>query len=631
MSGNRVLIIDADTAARTCLIEDVVRPAGYVIAEANTLDQAHAQVAQFRPNVIVLDAQLDDSDWHFVCTYEANTPIVLTTDQPSLDHVLSALRAGARDVLLRPYSKEDMAQALTRAFRIAHIMRDRDILREQTERHAQEVNALYTIGRHLTNLLDLEGILSQVISAAIDLTRAEEGALMLVDANSGELFLRANKTIDSKISHNLHVKIDDVLMSKVIESRAPIVLNSKDLKKIKTSFAAQAMLCVPMIAGARVAGVLSVNNTRNARRFTQDDVHILSLLADYAAIALENAHLFWSAENERLKLQSVLRNMEEALLVVDTDMRIVLINGAARKAFNVRGPGDGALLTEAIDNRALLELFDQRWRQERNARAEVPLADGRMLQGQLSMLPGIGFAAVLQDITHLKELDRVKSEFMSILSHDLRSPLTSIRGYVELLPRAGPLNNQQQHFIDNVERNITNIVQLINDLLDISRIEAGLDWEMDAVAVHELIREVATSLQPNLDDKAQTLQLDVPDMPQVLGHARRLQQVVSNLIGNAIKYTPDGGLISVRLIESNEFLTLTVKDSGIGISQADQARIFEKFFRVESDDTAEISGTGLGLSIVKSIVDRHHGRVWAESEGPGKGSTFSVLLPRFTR
>ncbi len=276
----------------------------------------------------------------------------------------------------------------------------------------------------------------------------------------------------------------------------------------------------------------------------------------------------------------------------------------------------------------MLDLFDQRKLRSQAWRADIVLADGRTLQGQLSVLSSIGYGAVLHDITRLKELDKIKSEFVSIVSHDLRTPLTAIRGYVELLPRVGPLNEQQRDFVTRVEFSMNNIVTLISDLLDIGRIEAGVDWDMQLLSLPDLIQDAVQEQQAEAAYQQHVLALDVTDLPPIRGNARRLRQVVNNLVSNAIKYTPPGGQITVTARADGDFVFLHVRDSGIGIALEDQRHIFEKFYRVRSDATERINGSGLGLSIVKAIVEKHHGRVWVKSE-PGQGSTFSVVLPKF--
>ena len=628
MSGERILIVDDSAESRAWLIDSVARPAGYVTAEAASLDDARAQLGSFKPDAIVLDKQLGGTDGvSLLRESPAPLPAIVTTTHRSLDEVIDALVAGAQDVLVKPFEPEQIAASIRRVLQYTQAAQERDVLRERSDRQAQEFNALYDIGKKVTALRDIEVILAQVVSAAVNLTRADEGSLFLLDPDSGELYLRASKNFDEVASRNLRLKVDDTLMGRVIHSGRPVMMSADDLVKLKTSFLVKAILTVPLLVADRVIGVLSVDRKVAGRSFTEHDVHLLSTLADYAAIALENARLYWAAEHERVRLHTILRDMQDAVIVTDNDTRILLINNAAQAAFGLADECIGTRLVDVVRNPALLDLFDQRKRRGHNWRAEIPLADGRILQGQLSELAGVGFGAVLQDISRLKELDRIKSEFISVVSHDLRTPLTSIRGYLELLPRVGPLTAQQQEFIERVERSTSNIVDLISDLLDVGRIEAGLDWDMEPTALHKVVHDAAQSLQSTAAAKRQTLKLNVPSLPLIMGNARRLEQVFINLIGNAIKYTPDGGRIDVSLSEDHNFLVLQVRDTGIGIPPEHQPRIFDKFYRVESEETISIAGTGLGLSIVKTIVEKHKGRVWVESE-VGQGSIFTVLLPR---
>ncbi len=629
MTGERVLIVDDSAESRAWLIESVTRPAGYTPAEAASLGQARAQIAAFKPTAIVLDAQLGtDNGLDLLRDHGSAVPIVVTTPRRSLDEVLGALNAGAFTVLVKPFEPEQLATAIARALRSTQAAREHDALRTLTERQAQEFNALYSIGKTITGLLYVDEILAQVVSAAVNLTHADEGSLLLLDPDTGELYLRTSKNLDEAAARNLRIKVEDSLMGRVIQTGRPVMVGGDEMVKVKTSFLVKAILSVPMIVAGRVIGVLNVDYKLSSRSFTKHDVHLMSTLADYAAIAIENARLYWAIEGERAKLHTILRDAQDAVIVTDAETRLVLANNAARAAFNLNEAAIGTRLADVIHHPALLDLFEQGKLHGRSWRAEVPLGDGRTLQGQLSELSGVGFGAVLQDITRLKELDRVKSEFISIVSHDLRTPLTTIRGYVDLLSRVGPLNDVQQDFVARIERSTGNIVELISDLLDVSRIEAGLDWEMESTDLARIVQDAVAVLRSNAEAKQQTLTVEVADLPPILGNRRRLEQVVANLVGNAIKYTPEGGRIDVALRAENDFMVLRVRDNGIGISAQDQQRIFDKFYRVESDETMAIVGSGLGLSIVKTIVEKHMGRVWVESE-VGAGSTFSVLLPKY--
>ncbi|HJW83528.1 MAG TPA: histidine kinase dimerization/phospho-acceptor domain-containing protein [Anaerolineae bacterium] len=492
MAGERLLIVDDSAESRAWLIDSVARPAGYVTAEAVNLDDARAKINVFKPDAIVLDKQLGNADGvSLLREAPSGPPAIVTTTRRSLDEALDALAAGAQDVLVKPFEPEQIAASIQRVLQRMQAARERDVLRERSDRQAQELNALYNIGKTVTRLRDIEDILAQVVSAAVHLTRADEGSLFLLDPDSGELYLRASKNFDETAARNLRLKVDDTLMGRVIHSARPVMMSADDLVKVNTSFLVKAILNVPMLVADRVIGVLSVDYRTAGRSFTEHDVHLLSTLADYAAIALENARLYWAAEHERVRLQTILRDLPDAVIVTDAGTRVLLINDAARATFGLADECVGARLADRVHNSALLDLFDQRKQRGHNWRAEIPLADGRILQGQLSELAGVGFGAVFQDISRLKELDRIKSEFISVVSHDLRTPLTTIRGYLDLLPRVGPLTPQQQEFIRRVERSTDNIVELISDLLDVGRIEAGLDWDMELTALHKVVHDAA--------------------------------------------------------------------------------------------------------------------------------------------
>jgi PAS domain S-box-containing protein len=277
----------------------------------------------------------------------------------------------------------------------------------------------------------------------------------------------------------------------------------------------------------------------------------------------------------------------------------------------------------ADDSSALFtETLQQTWPQERLLElfSAPVLYDGRFL-GRL-----FGF----RDVTQERELDRMKTEFVSQVSHELRTPLTAIKGFTEMLldGDAGDVNDEQQEYLNIVKSNVDRLVALINDLLDISRIESGrIKLDLGPINLSEIITSVVTTMRPLLEGKSQTLTTDVAsDLPMAMGDRDRVVQVVTNLVSNAHKYTQSGGQIRVSAQRDEEFLRVAVKDNGMGIPAEDIPKLFTRFFRVDSSLTREIGGTGLGLSIVKSIVELQGGRVSVESELE-HGSTFAFTLP----
>jgi len=230
----------------------------------------------------------------------------------------------------------------------------------------------------------------------------------------------------------------------------------------------------------------------------------------------------------------------------------------------------------------------------------------------------------------LRELDQLKSTFVSIVSHELRTPMTSIKGYVEnmLDGLTGYLTEKQFSYLGRVKYNVERLTRMINDLLDLSRIEAGrVELALRPISLFDLVTEVLESLQALAREKSLILEVRHADLlPMIHGDRDKLHQVLTNLIQNAIKFTPQGGAILVEsLVQDDQFVQVSVTDTGCGIRPGDLAKVFEKFYRGEST-TTDARGAGLGLAIVKSLVELHGGRIWVDSV-PGAGSRFFFIIP----
>jgi two-component system, OmpR family, phosphate regulon sensor histidine kinase PhoR len=328
-----------------------------------------------------------------------------------------------------------------------------------------------------------------------------------------------------------------------------------------------------------------------------------------------------------MRLEAVLTHTADAVVLVNEEDRVLLINKAACEAFGVKGDATWRPMEKAIKDELLKNTFYRAKALAKSTRAEITLPNDRTLNAHVTPIPGVGRVAVMQDITHLKELDRMKSEFVATVSHDLRSPLTSIRGFADLLPAAGPLNEQQMEFLNKIQRSVATITELISDLLDLGRIEAGVRMDMEACYWEDIIEKVVIDLQSQADHKEQIIHQQIePDLLPVRGNPLRLEQAVSNLLGNAVKYTPERGEITISASSEGDQIAVTVKDDGIGIPPKDLPHIFEKFYRVDSPETKDIAGSGLGLSIVKTIVEKHQGRIWVDSQ-LDQGSEFTFMLP----
>jgi PAS domain S-box-containing protein len=338
--------------------------------------------------------------------------------------------------------------------------------------------------------------------------------------------------------------------------------------------------------------------------------------------------LYAEAEEERRKLSAILEATTDAVIAVDNDGDVILVNPAAERAFNLKaGRLMGAPLSTTMSGEPILGLFMRAVHSGEAIQREVSTQQGHTLNASVSPVQGVGWVAVMQDITRFKEMEQMKNDMLTTVSHDLKNPITSIQGFVDLIAMTGPVNEQQRGFISRVKNATANMGALINDLLDIAWIETGMQMSKVPCTIPELVEPVVQSFQEQAASKKLSLQVEPLDgLPTVSGNPERLRQVLANLVSNAIKYTPNGGRVTVRGNAQDGKVILEVEDTGIGIAADDLPKIFDRFFRTEDVFTQAVEGTGLGLSIVKSIVERHGGEVAVESQ-PGAGSTFRVTLP----
>ncbi len=330
------------------------------------------------------------------------------------------------------------------------------------------------------------------------------------------------------------------------------------------------------------------------------------------------------AEHTMLSYEKLLNGLVDGLILVDQDACLVLINTSAREIFSLgKDELAGRKVDEVITHPDFLDIYNPN--KNMPYRTEISLDDGRVFSAQASRIPRLGIAVVLHDITQLKEIDRLKTDFVNTVSHDLRSPLTAVYGFVGLIDRVGPTNQQQSEFIRHIQASLQNITSLINDLLDLGRIEASQDMLIVDVNLRDILQHVIDSLQYQSIEKLQDVVLSAPDvLPVIRGNPLHLQRMITNLIENSIKFTPVGGKIDIRCRADTGQLIIEVADNGLGIPLDDQPHVFDKFYR-GSNVSEATQGTGLGLSIVKSIVEKHLGRVWLESSP--QGTTFTIILP----
>jgi signal transduction histidine kinase/chemotaxis receptor (MCP) glutamine deamidase CheD len=394
----------------------------------------------------------------------------------------------------------------------------------------------------------------------------------------------------------------------------------------------------PLSSGQGPAGVLCAMRPANIP-FDDRSLHLLGFLSEQASLAIHNSRRHDELAHKAVELESIIQSVGEGMVVVDPGLRLIMANPVARKMFDLGEIATGQRLPADSPLNAILA----RARQESRATEEIELGQGPQpttIQASVSNVTDPegrmqGIVAALRDVTAQKELEHLRSELMRTVSHELRTPLHSIRGFVDLIlmGKTGKVNELQRDFLTTVKQQSAQLQHILDDLLEFSRQEYGqVELTLQALNLGQLVRDVCRKLSLVASDAGVRLVNAMPAvLPRIEGDSVRLEQVLSNLVDNACKFTPRGGRVTVGATLSGHAIKLWVADTGIGIAHEEQERVFEKYYQVSRQvpDGVRRKGAGLGLTICKRIVEQHQGDIWVESD-TGKGSTFFITLPLAT-
>ncbi len=507
-------------------------------------------------------------------------------------------------------------------------------MRARLARRIDEQERLLNVSRGVSSSLELFRAMPPILNSALDVTHAAGVRIVLQRAPGHSLQVYTAGPAASAMS------VLDRQLLDLVEQQGTVVISqlwrasgSLDAGNLQTHI--QALVALPLRSETSFHGILWLGYEAE-HIFEQPELDFLSTLAGQAAVAVANARLFAEAEEERRKLEAVLESTADGMIVVDNEGRVVLVNPAAGYFFDIRvEQAAGRSAAEVVDVPELASLMTSL--QEPVSVLELPHRNGKTLLANTSTIVGqdgaiSGRVTVLRDITALKELDNIKTVFLRMVSHDLRSPLTYMRGYASMLPLSGNLNQKQTEAVDRIHIGIDHITQMTERLTYLSRLQFGEEAELQIalVDVEEIARKVLDQQESLARQKNITCRVEMQEkLPLLLVDAMLYEQAAANLVQNALKYTPEGGQVIVRayVVDANS-LTLAVEDNGIGIRLEDQARLFEAFYRVphREGEPRPPTGSGLGLALVRAIAEAHGGTVGVQSEF-GKGSLFTMTVP----
>jgi two-component system, OmpR family, phosphate regulon sensor histidine kinase PhoR len=525
------------------------------------------------------------------------------------------------------------------------------------EHRAGALETMQALATSLDATLDLETVLRMLIGQSVDLVGASGGALILWDEDSGKLMTR----MSSGTAYDYpSVAPGEGLTGTAFTTGRPQVQNSYQhfagaIPRASEQQVTNA-LAVPLLRGGRPFGTITVFS-RVFKPFTPEDISTLTLFASQAAVAIDNQMLYSTVLSQQRQLDSIIRAMHDALIVYDRQGTIILVNPAVEELIGLHTTVVGVsrdelmrdyeryakyqveplhdwdrtfdtVVTTGVTLAAMSHVHSDRVRTVESVFAPYLDAEGAI----------IGVISVTRDVSVSQELERVRAElevarrqedFLSIAAHELRTPITAIKGYADLLNRrVAPgytIAERDTRMLGSIVAQVSRLTELIDDLLDMGRIQAGrVEFHWEQCSIREVLRGAIDSVRPVAGARENDLQLVGEDDGLVRCDPGRLAQVFVNLLTNALKYSTAGG-VTCAITRRHDRVRVAVQDHGAGISPDDLPRLFERFFR-SHDVYAHQRGLGLGLYISRQIVERHDGHIWAESE-LDVGTTFYVELP----
>jgi two-component system phosphate regulon sensor histidine kinase PhoR len=552
-----------------------------------------------------------------------------------------------------PQDVDSLQQQLTSALqRIQELESEsKETPEERTNRIAERTNL--ESGMEVAPISEADVTLRRLVQRIAMILQAEKIAIMFYDRESGELRgIPPAYGVEEDLLAMFKLRATHGISGQVFREGEPAIFHDAmgDPRTQRDPFGILHVhngITVPLVIERRdeenrvvdrtVIGVLHAFNKRHGENFNEEDVRLLERMAKNVGSIIANLQLYREVVEEREELLQTFESLSAGLVLVSAEGKISQMNASARAIFSAGSDAIGRTYTDIISQPVFQEVFEAAKQGEEATRAELHVVIAgaeRTYQVQAALVRSdegkeLGVVAIFNDITEIKNIERMKSSFVAMASHELRTPLTAIKGFVStLIQDHGFSADERQEFYMIIDQECDRLTRLINDLLNTARIESGQSLQPNYSEVNfRALLDKVVMIQKQATHR-HTLQLDVQgDLPQIVGDEDKLDQILTNLLNNAIKYSPNGGNITVHAkVDGNEIL-VGVEDQGMGIPTDHLGKVFERFHRVHNEDNRKIYGTGLGLYLVKHLVESvHMGKIWVESE-VGKGSTFWFRIP----
>jgi signal transduction histidine kinase/DNA-binding response OmpR family regulator len=623
----KILVAD-DVMDNVTLLTRYLEYEGYDQVVARDGQEALNKVRDELPDIVLLDVNMPKKDGFTVLEEIRKDPavahipvIILTAARLDPSDVRSGLNLGADDYVTKPFDRHELMARIRTKLRVKEA-------EDVTRRRNRELNLLPEIGKQLSARLDIKDLADVLLKRTAETLGALQGNMYILNENEKDVREKYEVVLNpSGAAENLtppakliqHVK--GTSQGLVIEDAV-----NDPLWQVDAGSAIRSALVVPVLGRHALLGLILLTHEQESY-FNNDHLLLLQAIASQAAIAIENAQLYSVVIQEQKKVAAILRHAAEAMLLFDSQGNLTLLNPAGEQLFTERSVKINQPLPADSGYETFITLLEEARLSHMSNSGEVVWPDKRTFTAFIAPIEDGGMVAILHDVSRFKDLDRIKNEFIATASHDLKNPLTSIGGYAQLLAHAGDLNDNQKDFVERIKHSVKNMSELVQNMMSLAQSDLEAIQKYEPVELKAILQEMENEFIFQAKEKLQSLNMTLPDGAiQLSGDPLQLRQTFRNLIGNAIKYTPQGGEINVKAAVKSEQVTILIEDNGYGIPAADLPFIFNRFYRVRSGKASEVEGNGLGLAIVKSIISEHKGSINVESE-TGKGSCFSITLP----
>ena len=622
------LMIADDMPDNVTLLSRYAKNEGYDYVTAENGVEVLARARTEMPDLILLDVNMPEKDGFTALEELRADPaichipvIILTAARPNPGDIQYGLSLGADDYVTKPFDKRELFARIRTKLRSKQA--DDDIRRRN-----RELSILPEIARELGARLDINELLDVALRRSVETLGAMVGHIIIFNPGGP---LHKEYQICTSEAHAGKAQLPplNALMQQLKENRESILIENtlnNPLWKSLANEPARSVIIVPMAGRLELLGLFLLVNEQ-PDYFNLEHQLLLQAIASQTSIAVENSRLYAEVMKKEQKLSAILHSAADAIVMFDADGCLSLLNPAAEKLFSDSQIKLGLPLAKNCGYDALISSLDEVLTSGQAINQEINWPDQRVFSVMFAPTDEGGCVVLLHDVSQFKALERVKNEFIATASHDLKNPIAAITGFSALLPQAGPLTDLQSEFVQRIQAASACMDALVQNMLSLARIDANMEFKRETVYINQFVAEITHEFEPQARTKAQVLTLQTAkNSLEIQGDVFQLKQTLRNLVGNAIKYTPAHGIITISVASNEHSALVHVKDTGYGIPADDLPHIFDRFYRVRQDAVKDIEGNGLGLAIVKSIIEKHGGQISVESE-PGKGSCFTMHLP----